>query len=225
MAFSLDHVVIAVGDLDLAARDYGALGFTVTPGGIHANGATHNALVVFGDGSYLELLALTGQPPQGDAADFSPLVRQGKGIVAYALLSHDMDTDAARLREGGLPIGEVREGRRLRHDGVELRWKTALVREAMTPFLIQDITPRPLRVPGDASAITHANSVIGIRDLVDTGDPSTRRVTLRFAAPHQIDTSLRDIAQTHGARFDQVVPDTRNSPGILPLFDEQRLFV
>src|SRR5207249_370550 len=36
-----------------------ALGFTVVPGGVHAGGLTHNALIPFADGRYLELLALT----------------------------------------------------------------------------------------------------------------------------------------------------------------------
>ena len=34
-----------------------ALGFTVIRGGEHANGITHNVLVVFEDGAYLELIA------------------------------------------------------------------------------------------------------------------------------------------------------------------------
>ena len=33
MNFRLDHIVIAVGDLARATEDYGALGFTVQPGG------------------------------------------------------------------------------------------------------------------------------------------------------------------------------------------------
>ncbi len=35
MPFTIDHIVIAVADLDAAARDYEALGFTVLPGGEH----------------------------------------------------------------------------------------------------------------------------------------------------------------------------------------------
>src|SRR5918998_5896519 len=53
----LDHFVIVVADLDRAIEDYAALGFTVTPGGVHADGRTHNALVPFADGTYLELIA------------------------------------------------------------------------------------------------------------------------------------------------------------------------
>jgi catechol 2,3-dioxygenase-like lactoylglutathione lyase family enzyme len=53
----LDHLVILVRDLDQAVREYEVLGFTVTPGGEHADGLTRNALIPFRDGSYLELVA------------------------------------------------------------------------------------------------------------------------------------------------------------------------
>lgn len=41
MAFALDHVVIAVNDLDRAVADYQSLGFTVYPGGVHHGGVSH----------------------------------------------------------------------------------------------------------------------------------------------------------------------------------------
>ena len=52
----LDHIVIFVRDLRQAVEDYTALGFQVEPGGRHAR--TENALIIFADGTYLELLAL-----------------------------------------------------------------------------------------------------------------------------------------------------------------------
>ncbi|MDH5265076.1 MAG: VOC family protein, partial [Betaproteobacteria bacterium] len=57
MKFGLDHVVIAVADLAKAVEDYRALGFTVQIGGRHPGRTSHNALVVFEDGAYLELIA------------------------------------------------------------------------------------------------------------------------------------------------------------------------
>ena len=39
MSLPLDHIVAAVDDLETASRDYRALGFTVVPGGVHANRA------------------------------------------------------------------------------------------------------------------------------------------------------------------------------------------
>jgi catechol 2,3-dioxygenase-like lactoylglutathione lyase family enzyme len=57
MTLPLDHVVILVAELERAIADYTTLGFTVQRGGTHAGGSTHNALVGFADGSYLELIA------------------------------------------------------------------------------------------------------------------------------------------------------------------------
>src|SRR3954464_472307 len=114
--FKLDHVIIAVFDLDEAVEDYRALGFTTIYGGRHANGATHNALVCFQDGTYLELLAPTGDSAQPGATDFSPLLSHGEGLVGYALLSHDLHADAAAMRARGANIGDVGEGQRLRKD-------------------------------------------------------------------------------------------------------------
>ena len=55
MITGIDHLVIAVKDLEAATRAYGELGFTVVPGGRHPVG-TYNTLIAFADGSYLELI-------------------------------------------------------------------------------------------------------------------------------------------------------------------------
>jgi hypothetical protein len=84
MANTIDHVVIVVRDLAQATADYSAAGFTVTPGGEHAEGTTHNALIPFADGSYLELITFK-EPERPSAHQWWPRVAQGEGIVHYAL--------------------------------------------------------------------------------------------------------------------------------------------
>ena len=64
MLKGIDHVVILVKNLDQAVADYTQLGFNVVPGGEHTDGATHNALVAFADGSYLELIAFKREAPE-----------------------------------------------------------------------------------------------------------------------------------------------------------------
>ena len=56
MFLGIDHLVIVVKDLQQAANDYQQLGFTVVPGGKHPVGS-HNVLISFADGSYLEVIA------------------------------------------------------------------------------------------------------------------------------------------------------------------------
>jgi len=102
MTLQLDHAVIAVDDLDAAVQNYRALGFTVVRGGVHANRATHNALITFADETYLELLAATGEPPIPGAIDFGALLSGGEGLAGYALRADDLDAELARLRAVGL---------------------------------------------------------------------------------------------------------------------------
>lgn len=203
--YKLDHAIIAVDDLDTAADDYTALGFTVIAGGRHASGSTHNALICFQDGAYLELLAPTGDPSQPGVTDFSPLLQRGEGLVGYALLVPDLNRAADRLRARGVGVGDVSEGRRLRPDGIELCWRTASVDGGMSPFLIEDVTPRYLRVPNDLLTITHANGVTGIARLegadfdLRQGNQRLTGLTLTAAALHAF-----DVARTHGVALTAV---------------------
>lgn len=165
MITCIDHIVILVRDLLAAIDDYTALGFTVTPGGVHADGATHNALVAFADGSYLELLAFRREAPEHiwwrHTAD-------GEGVIDFALLPDAIDEDVAAARARGLDIAGPFSGGRERPDGVRIAWKTARPATPDLPFLCGDVTPRDLRVPTGA-ARQHANGVTGIaRVLVVT---------------------------------------------------------
>ena len=58
-SMALDHVVLAVNDLDAMAARYRAMGFALKPGRPHANGI-RNEHVKFIDGTELELLTAPG---------------------------------------------------------------------------------------------------------------------------------------------------------------------
>jgi len=174
MSLSLDHAIIAVTDLDAAIRNYRSLGFTVTPGGTHANRATHNALITFANETYLELLAATGDPPLPGVIDFSVLLQQGEGLVGFALRADDLETETARLQAEGFAVGEIIAGERRREDGTLVQWKLALLGDGFAPFLIQDVTPQDRRIPNDPTVTTHPNTATGlcyveipVRNLVD----------------------------------------------------------
>jgi len=165
MVRQIDHVVIGVRDLAGASTDYEALGFTVTPGGEHTGGATHNALVSFRDGSYFELIAFT-EPDQPQPHRWWSRVARGEGLVDFALLSGDLQRESARLHEAGV-TSEPRDGGRLRPDGQQIAWKSAsLVSEPVVqlPFVIEDVTARDLRVPNGAATV-HALGVTGIAGI------------------------------------------------------------
>jgi hypothetical protein len=154
----LDHVVFVARDLAATAEEYRRRGFTVTPGGEHADGITHNALVVFADGTYLELVGFRKPAPQHRWWGYAG----AGGYADFAVLSDDLDADVAAL--GPLVTRSGVEGGRTRPDGVTLRWRTALLATPL-PFLIEDLTPRDRRVPsGDAAR--HANGTAGIATVV-----------------------------------------------------------
>ena len=155
MPQQIDHVVILVGDLARASADYAAAGFTVTTGGEHAGGATHNALIGFADGTYLEVIAFR-EPERSQPHRWWPRLARGEGFVDYALLSGDLAAEVTALRSRGAAVANPGDGGRRRPDGQEVGWRNlmlAAVPSAMgQPFLIEDTTPRDLRVPGGTAA-------------------------------------------------------------------------
>jgi catechol 2,3-dioxygenase-like lactoylglutathione lyase family enzyme len=149
VSLTLDHVILAVPDLAAGSRELGdALGVVVEPGGEHPGWGTHNAIVRLGS-SYLELIAVNDieqarQRPRGSR--LLSLLERGGGWLGFALRADDLDEAVRDLRARGMPISDPQAGRRLRPDGVELRWRTAAFEDAMwgglLPFLIQhDVAP------------------------------------------------------------------------------------
>ncbi len=171
MSLHFDHAIILAHDLQQAIVHYQAQGFNAFFGGEHAGGKTHNALIVFADGSYLELLAPTSPAllndiDPNDHTSFLFLLTQSEGLGGYALLSEGLEADVAAMQARGLGVTLSNPNGRARPDGKQLRWRTAALDDStMTPFFIQDETPRVLRVPDEASVTSQANGTIGVTGL------------------------------------------------------------
>lgn len=165
MIQGIDHLVIISADLEKAIANASQAGFTVTAGGTHKDGNTHNALIAFKDGSYIELIAPTNGI-EGKSHRWFPRLAKGEGLVDICLASDDMEADIARLHEHGRHYSGPDENGRHRLDGVELRWKGGMppgeVGETGWPFLIEDVTPRENRVSTDPKDTTHDNGTLGI---------------------------------------------------------------
>jgi len=183
--FSLDHVVIAVHDLQRAIDDYRSKGFTVTPGGRHpAPRTSSNALVVFEDGAYLELISWI---PPNPAERWSNLLQQfGEGYIDFALLPEDVPRAIEEAKARGLALNGPIDGSRLRPDGKHVKWQTARQTTFDLPFLCGDITPREWRVP-EGECRRHANGVRGIERITvavrDAGVSAQRYAALLGVAP------------------------------------------
>ena len=167
MTLRFDHAIIAVHDLDTATANYQALGFNALYGGVHTGGTTHNALIYFADGSYLELLAPTGNAPDPGATrtDFSALVAGGEGLIGCAFGAENLQSAAAPMRERGLALTELRKGGRERSDGVALQWESVGIEGSLSPFFIGDVTAHTLRVLDDTDSTAQPNSVTGIAEV------------------------------------------------------------
>src|SRR5258708_13600632 len=100
MISAIDHIVILVHDLDRAVRDYTTLGFTVVPGGEHADGRSRNALIAFADGAYLELIAFNNNLVPETHHFYRP--NNPEGLVTYALLPTDVHADIQAPRAPAL---------------------------------------------------------------------------------------------------------------------------
>jgi hypothetical protein len=192
MLRQLDHVVLVARDLNAAIADHRRRGFTVTPGGEHADGVTHNALIAFADGSYLEIVAFRDVGP-ALTHRWWKVAADGGGLADFALLSDDLAADSAALAD--LVKSPPKDGGRIRPDGIELKWRTAVLKPPL-PFVIEDITARELRVPGGAAA-DHANGATGIASVVigavDIGDAEWRYAALRERGAPQVE--LRKAAK------------------------------
>ena len=185
MFTGIDHVAIVVSELESAIESYSRAGFTVVRGGKHPIG-THNALIAFTDGSYLELIAFL-KPDTGHR--WQAALEKGSGIVDFCVSTDDLAADIEAMRRAGAKIGNPFSLTRDRPDGYHLSWVLATPEPPFSgqlPFLIKDDTPRDERVPRERS---HANGAIGIRTLaiaVDDPGMSSRyyaRVLGRPGAP------------------------------------------
>ncbi len=154
MITQIDHIVIGVNDLDQAVADYRTLGFTVVPGGTHTGGLTHNALIGLGDGSYFELIAFV-DPSQRAAHRWWDAIAAGEGVIDFAVGTDDGAAEASRIAREGLANDGAVDGGRQRPDGQQVGWRNLVVpgaQSAAGPFIIEDRTPRELRVPSGADA-------------------------------------------------------------------------
>lgn len=218
MNIQIDHVVIAGRNLDAMRQQFTATGLTPDPGGVHADGQTHNALVGFADGSYLELIA----PTPGHSAPhhtWSAFMNADSGTCAWAIRSSDIQADIVSLHTKDIAVSNPVRGGRTRPDGVKLEWIIANLGSgpngSVLPFLIQDITPCEWRVPSIASTDTGtisgvAEVIIGCSDFAATIDLFRRAFGWPEPVAFKADTSeadnchfenspvsLREADQTH----------------------------
>ena len=127
MLHCLDHVVVAVRDLEpAAALTTTLLGRPPSWRGVHPGAGTANALYRLHN-TTLELLTPAGEGAVG-AAVSGVLDGRGEGVVALAFGTDDADACVAAWRERGLAVFDPQAGEGHAEEGGAVRhWRTALL--------------------------------------------------------------------------------------------------
>jgi hypothetical protein len=170
----IDHVVLAVRDLDASAdRLWEEHGLRFVPGGRHARWGTANRIAPLG-GDYVELLGVVDEEVGAGTVlgrTLLELSAEGDRWFSACLTDDDIEATAARL---GLT---VQPGARTRPDGSEVRWRGAGIEERgedlWLPFFISWEVPAALH-PGAAPA-EHRVPVEGIAWAEAGGDEERLR--------------------------------------------------
>jgi hypothetical protein len=191
---AVDHVIVAVRDLDEAARRYDEQhGLTSLEGGRHAGHGTGNRIVPLGS-SYIELMAVVDR----EEAASSPLgswlgqrlFEASEGPAALCLRTDDIEAVARRTGREPLAMS------RTRPDGVQLDWHLVALDAALTeglPFFIQwhvDDADHPGRAP-----VEHRAQAVGIEWVEVGGDPDRLATWL---GPNEL--PLRPVEGASGPR-------------------------
>jgi catechol 2,3-dioxygenase-like lactoylglutathione lyase family enzyme len=163
----IDHVIIAVRDLERARMGWARLGFTLTPRGRHLGQGTANYCIMF-PRDYLELLGFAEPDPYAQRLQDFLARREGAMSVAFAP-DGPPDGVVAALGALGLHPGEPRAlGRQLElpEGTVVPRFSLLTLPPEETPdldcFLCGHLTPELVRRP---EWLTHPNGVTGLRSV------------------------------------------------------------
>jgi catechol 2,3-dioxygenase-like lactoylglutathione lyase family enzyme len=151
MLTRVDHLVIAVDDLDRATDTYrGLLGLEPSWRGVHPDAGTANTLFRLAN-TYVELLAPEGDEP---FADFlrDHIEQGGEGPLAIAYATKDAAVAVATLRERGIAAPDASSGSgRESTTGAVREWKTSVLPPPATrgipTIVIEHVTPEDVLQP------------------------------------------------------------------------------
>jgi len=220
---AFDHLVLAVDDLEEAARFYECLGFTLTPRAQHPFG-TGNRLAQL-QGCFLELLAVTEPEnvPEAEPGHFNfgaynrDFLRKRQGMSMMVLATTDAAADREDFKAAGLETYEMFEFSRIAQlpDGSEatvgftLAFASVPELPEAVAFTCQQWRPDLFWKPEYQS---HANSAVGISEVFlvsdDPGPPA------RLVTGLQADPVTARVKAMPPARFTERFPGTNAAAGL-----------
>ncbi|MGF1605806.1 MAG: VOC family protein [Rhodothalassiaceae bacterium] len=119
----VDHIILAVPDLERAAAEIAALtGVTPVFGGAHTGRGTGNYLLALGPRTYLEILGPYGEAgSDGFAAHLTRL--PGPTLMGFAVSGAPLEKVKQALADAQINTSEITPGSREKPDGTVLRWR------------------------------------------------------------------------------------------------------
>lgn len=206
----IDHLVLAVNDLDAAASFYEALGFIVGARNRHPWG-TENRIVQF-TSSFLELITIGegAQIPPHEPGQFSfgafvrDYLEKGEGLAMLVLDSNDARADAVHFSKSGLgayaPFYFERKGQRPDGRETHVAFTLAFATDVNLPnagfFVCQQHFPNAFWNPELQAHPNGASNIVGV-DIGATAPPRHVGFLSEFAGS-SIDDTLRVSLECEG---------------------------
>ena len=141
MIKTLDHLIVAVADLDMAEKNYSTI-FGANPiwRGEHAEYGTENSLFNFNN-TYFELLAAKGEGLGAMLVNHA-LQETGEGLIGIVFGTDNLKEIHQKLSDKGLLIGDVSNGEGANFKNNKIRkWKNLFLPPELTrgifSFLIE----------------------------------------------------------------------------------------
>ncbi|MBK49431.1 MAG: glyoxalase-like domain protein [Chloroflexi bacterium] len=171
MLDSVDHIIIAVDNIEVSTEHYTKLfGFPPTWKGVHPGQGTKNVLFPL-ENIYVELLS-----PRGDGASSETLKKfldnEGEGLFGLVFGTTDIEGAKNQLHSKGIEIENIVEGEGKDADSNETRtWKNlflpfSLTRGLFTFFIQHETGVLPVRKEKLNSQVSKLDHVV-----INTNDP------------------------------------------------------
>ena len=163
MISSLDHIILAVKNLQDAEKNYkNILGIEPSWRGLHKELGTANVIFNFKN-TYLELLSAEGEGVGADLVNES-IKKNGEGLAGIVLNTKDISKASKKLKDLGFFVGDVLTGEGKNKDTNDIRnWKYLFLPQELTRnlflFLIEHtkgILPQDEKFPsGSINKLDH----------------------------------------------------------------------
>lgn len=165
---TFDHLILITDDLEATSAGFAEAGFSVITRADGGTGPSVNRLVVFPDGSYLEILAFV-DAEYGARHRLRPLLDAAGGPAwgDWSLLVDQMPGWTEALETAGVANSPSPDYAKSLEDGRQWSLKLLQIGRGVgipeLPFLVSDNTPHNLRVPDETTQ--HANGATAIAGL------------------------------------------------------------